>query len=63
MRVTMTTCDRCGESATEWVRVMRHQIAGDGMRRDAHDLVELDLCPACAKELGLWMAVRADGTD
>lgn len=63
MRVTKTTCDRCGESATEWVRIWRHQLASDGLRCDAHDITELDLCPACAGELGLWMEVRPRGGD
>lgn len=60
MRKVTFTCDRCGEPATEWVRMYRHDLL-HGMRADAHDLQELDLCPACARELGKWSEVRSDG--
>lgn len=60
MRKQACICDRCGEPATTWVRVAEHSYQGQ-MRCDAHDLIELDLCPACQRELRLWTEVRPDG--
>lgn len=59
MRTETLTCDRCGENATEWVRVFRHELL-DGMRAGAHDLREVDLCPACAHKLFIWLDKRKD---
>lgn len=54
MRSTEFRCDLCGEPATEWVRAYRHTLL-DGMRQGAHDLLEIDLCPACAERV--WGAL------
>lgn len=35
----------------------------DGMRHDAHDMRELDLCAECAGQLRAWLGVRPDGDD
>lgn len=43
-------CDLCGEPASEWLRVYRHELL-DGMRQGAHDMTEIDLCPACAERV------------
>lgn len=59
MRTETFVCDLCGEPATEWWRIQRHQLV-DGLRHGAHDMVELDLCPKCAQA----MAERiGDGRD
>lgn len=62
MRRESLVCDRCGEPATEWVRVTEHAYYGQ-MRLDAHDLHDIDLCPKCAGELAAWMGVRPHGVD
>ncbi len=62
MREHTCICDRCGEPATEWVRITEHAYSGQ-MRCDAHDLNELDLCGACVKELHLWMRERPDAKE
>lgn len=55
-------CDLCGEPATEYVRVMRHVLL-DGMRQGAHDMTEIDLCPACAERVwGTLTERRTDAT-
>ena len=62
MKEQTCVCDRCGEPATEWVRVTEHAYM-EQMRCDAHNLMELDLCSACASELRLWMEERPDGNE
>lgn len=62
MRKQSLVCDRCGEPATEWVRVTEHAYYNQ-MRLDAHNLRDLDLCPKCASELGAWMEVKPSGVN
>lgn len=62
MMTTTLTCDRCGEPATEWWRMTRHAYL-DQMRHDAHDLMEMDLCPRCAEELRAWCDGRKRDDD
>lgn len=56
------TCDRCGEPASAWVRMYEHDLL-NGMRRDAHNMYELDLCPKCTEQLRKWMEVTSNGDD
>jgi hypothetical protein len=46
-----TVCDRCGSSAEGdgaiTIRVLDGQLPSQ--------LARVDLCPACARELGLWL--------
>lgn len=59
MTSTTSTCDRCGEPAAEWVRIWCHAYL-DQMRHDAHDLMEMDLCPRCAAELRAWCTEKKE---
>ena len=56
------TCDSCGQPASEWVRIFRHELL-HAMRRDAHDLKEIDLCPKCAAELDEWIGTHTGLAD
>lgn len=49
-------CDLCGEQASEWLRVYRHELL-DGTRQGAHDMTEIDLCPTCAEHV--WGVISA----
>ena len=58
MRTETYTCDRCGRSATERVKLYRNQIDGDGMHAYSFDMVERDLCATCVAELAGWIGAE-----
>lgn len=51
MRVVTITCDRCGEPATDRVRVWWHLAQAN----EKYDMDDRDLCRRCADELRGWL--------
>jgi len=54
MKTTEFRCDLCGEPAGEWWRILRHDLVGARCGA-AHDVIEMDLCPACAERVRALM--------